>query len=136
MNEDSSPALATIDVNASPRRSGRSRVSTTMQIQGHTVLRKNNYKVVGMTYVYDDFQEDAPKEPFNKKPKTVSMERKEQVQHREENPAAAKRRNHNKSVDESVNRKIKLRTSFLAERLDKLKPFVEEKVANSLLQFK
>lgn len=115
MSEDSSPALAATDSNASPRRSGRSRVSTTMQIQGHTVLRKNNYKVVGMTYVYDDFQADAPNEPSKKKPKTVSKERKEQVQHRKENPAALKRRKHIKSVDDTVNRRIKFRTSFLAE---------------------
>lgn len=141
MNEDSSCELSATDSVAtandvtSPRRSGRSRLSTTMQIQGHTVLRKNNYKVVGTTYVYDEFEEDAPKEPSKKKPKTTSSEQKEQVQ-RECNPAAVKRKKHNQIVEDSVNQKSKLRTSFLAERLDKLKPFVEDKVLDSLLKFK
>ena len=31
-----------------------------MQIQGHTVLPKNNYKVNGITYVFDEHQEDDP----------------------------------------------------------------------------
>ena len=36
---------------AAARRSGRERTTTTIQIDGHTVLRKNNHTVTGMEYI-------------------------------------------------------------------------------------
>ena len=131
MNEE---PPAAVDGSSSPRRSGRSRVSTTMKIQGHTVLRKNNYKVVGMQYVYDEHQEDAPKEPCKKKPKTTLTQQKKQVQTREETPGTVKRRKHNQFVDDCVKRKGNLRRTFLTERLDLLRPFLEDKVLDSLVK--
>ena len=130
--ESAIAAKATAD--ASPRRSGRSRVSTTMKIQGHTVLRKNNYQVNGTTYVFDVHDEDTPGEaatapPRPKKPRTTGKVRKESL-------AEAKRRKHNQLVEESAERKSGLRKSFLANRLDVLLPFLEPKVANRLRAFR
>jgi hypothetical protein len=106
-----------------------------MQIQGHTVLRKNNYKVKGMAYVFDEFEEDAP-ERAKKKPKTTKASTSSRPQTREENPAQAKRRQHNRYVEDATNRKAYFRRSFLAEKVDILRPFLEEKVANQLLNFR
>ena len=117
----------------SPRRSGRSRVSTTMQIQGHTVLRKNNYEVKGMTYVFDARGEDAPRPAApprpNKKPRTAGKPR-------QESPAEAQRRRHNRFVEDATERKFGLRKSFLADRLDVLRPFLDPSVADGLSAFR
>lgn len=129
-NADNGSALGEIP---SPRRSGRSRVSTTMQIQGHTVLRENNYKVIGMQYVFDEHEEDTPKEPSKKKPKIAKQN--QQSEPREENPATVKRRKHNQFVEESITTKSKLRRSFIAEHLELLRPFIEDSVADNLANF-
>ena len=129
MSEDSASSP---DV-TSPRRSGRKRLSTTMQIQGHTVLRKNNYKVTGIQYIFDDHEEDEPKES-RKKPKTTSSianPKKPRV----ESPAEARRKAHNDLVEASVLRRSKLRRSFLAKRVDLLKPFLEQDVVEKLVRF-
>ena len=151
MDQDPSSALAP-PPSSSPRRSGRSRVSTTMQIQGRTVLRKNNYKVNGITYVFDEHQEDDPlPKPAKKKPKTTSshassssssslgQEQQEQEQQEfkiRESPPQAKIRQHNRLVEDSINRKRELRRSFLAERLDLLRPFLEPEVVGQLQSFR
>ena len=129
MSEDSASSP---DV-TSPRRSRRKRLSTTMQIQGHTVLRKNNYKVTGIQYIFDDHDEDAPKES-RKKPKTTASIAKPKKP-RVESPAEARRKAHNDLVEASVLRRSKLRRSFLAKRVDLLKPFLEQDVVDKLLRF-
>ena len=109
-----------------------------MQIDGHTVLRKNNYRVKGMTYVFDVHEEDAPK-PARKKPKTSSTADPTKAKAhtgREANPIHARRRQHNKFVEDGTNRKKTLRRAFLADQVDLLRPFVEEKVMDKLLTFR
>ena len=45
---------------ATSRQSSRERLSRTVQIDGHTVLRENNYVVRGGDYVFGDEEPDAP----------------------------------------------------------------------------
>lgn len=132
MSEDPSTAMDSV---TSPRRSGRSRVSTTMQIDGHTVLRKNNYKVNGITYVFDVHEEDAPKPP-RKKPKTTASANAGNKKVHEETPIQARRKQHNQFVEDATNRKSKLRRAFLADQAELLLPFVEDKVLEKLLAFR
>jgi len=101
-----SPSLsvaATATVN-SLRHSGQSHFSTMMQIQGHTVLPKNNYKVNGITYVFDEHQEDDPltkptkpsQKPQKQKPKTTSLS---SLGHKQEfKPRESKTKKHNHFV--------------------------------------
>jgi hypothetical protein len=120
-----SPSLsvaATATVN-SLRHSGQSHFSTMMQIQGHTV------KVNGITYVFDKHQEYDPQ----KKTKTTSLS---SLGHKQEfKPRESKTKKHNYFVEEDINRKRELRRSFLAERLDLLRPFLKPEVESQLQTF-
>lgn len=62
---------------AAARRSGRERTTTTIQIDGHTVLRKNNHTVTGMEYIWGDDNpeknnESQPPEPKKQKVDTAA----------------------------------------------------------------
>lgn len=48
------------------RKSGRERKATTMTIQGHTVLTKNNYTVTQGEYIFDTYKADKKKKPKKK----------------------------------------------------------------------
>ena len=118
---------------SSARRSGRSRKSTTIQIDGHTVLRQNNYSVTGMEYIFHE-EDDAPTPldqqastgaPVAKKAKIQSSPRKPRVI----SQAELSRRNHNEAIRRAVEPKKALRQAFLAKHGNLLEPFCEPHVA-------
>ena len=119
---------------SSPRRSKRERTSTTIQIGGHTVLRKNNYKVTGMDYVWgDEPPEQSPSRTVNKPPQT----KKQKVQHHDAKPRQKSqhevaRGEHNSKVIQATQPKNVLRQRFLYKHIDLLRHFCEEKVLDEL----
>lgn len=117
----------------SPRRSGRERVSTTMQIDGHTVLRSNNYTVTGDSYIFGAHKEDdaAGKPPAPKKPR-VQQQPKQKPVPRQPTAAQVARANHNDAVVAATRPKEALRFRFLAEHLPLLEPFLEPSVLQTL----
>lgn len=115
------------------RRSGRDRVSTTITIDGHTVLRKNNYQVRGVEYVWGPQAGDAPQAPAPKKVKTTTAAPKPVREYR---PTAAEisRNSHNERVAARDGFKKGLRAGFLARHVDLLSHFCEAAVVNHLKQ--
>jgi hypothetical protein len=126
---------------SSPRRSGRARKTTTMKIDGHVVLRKNNYTVTGVNYVFDVHDEDDETQPpaRKKKAKTCSSgddggdETKPAAVPRAPTVAQLGRKHHNETVLAGIRPKQNLRMGFLAKHLTLLEPFCEPKVLERLL---
>jgi hypothetical protein len=122
------------DVNPEPRRSGRERSSTTMVIDGHTVLKQNNYVVKGGDYVFGTTEDAAPssKPPPLKKIKstTSSVPRAPRVMSQVQRDRQA----HNALVMQAKQAKQALQLSFLAKHSDRLAPFCEPKVMDTLKQ--
>ena len=115
-----------------PRRSARNRTTTTMQIDCHTVLIKNNYTVTADRYVYDE-------RPKKIAPTVPPPAKKFKAEHRstvvrEYKPTATQieRSRHNQRVMSSAQSKDMLRQSFLARHVDVLKPFCESAVITKL----
>lgn len=101
------------------------------------MLRKNNYKVNGITYVFDANDEDDPIEkPAKKKSKRTDNQNGQSVRVVTESLPEIKRKQHNRSVEDMINRKKDFRKQFLSNRLDLLKPFLEQKVVDDLLKSK
>ena len=126
------------DVNPEPRRSGRERSSTTITIDGHTILKQNNYVVKGGDYVFGSHtsnaeQQEAVKPPPQKKAKTTNSQNK---QPKQPSQVQRLRQAHNHKVMEAKQSKQHLQQSFLKQHVDRLKPFVEPKVLNQLQSVK
>ena len=126
-----------------PRRSGRAKTSTTIQIDGHTVLRQNNYRVVGLKYVYDltgddETVEEYAKPPAAKKSKTTaSRDSPTSVitkQPRAVSEAEVARLTHNECIAAVTKAKLPLQRAFLARHVAKLEPFCDENVLEKLVK--
>lgn len=122
-----------------PRRSGRARISTTMTIDGHTVLRMNNYSVTGMQYIYhnnnDEEAEEEAKEdvqpPPCKKTKTKSSPHSNKV--RVCSASEQARKHHNDTIVANIQKKQVYRKAYLSKHVEIIEPFVEEQVLEHLL---
>ena len=119
---------------ASPRRSGRARTSTTIEIDGHTVLKQNNYEVKGDNYVWgkeDDSEASKPLQPPKpKKIKTIHNTNEEKPRR----PQDVAKSQHNATIVKATKDKQSLRNSFLAQHVVMLKHFCESSVTDKLLQ--
>lgn len=105
------------------RRSGRQRTSTVVQIDGHTVLKENNYVLKGLSYMFGDntvVQAPAKKRKLNKannnnKPKVPRVAPPEEVA----------RQAHNSMIRKRVANKAKARLEHLARHQKTLQPFLD-----------
>lgn len=130
-NPSSSP-MANMDeessLNAQPRRSERTRTSTTIQVDGYTIKKDNNYVLKGLTYEYGFAKESAPKKPTTKKqpqkpkpdsapskPRTVSKAEQDRIKLKND-------------IETRVKAKQEKRQQFLRTNLRYLEPFLEPKV--------
>ena len=113
------------------RRSGRDCKSTTMIIDGHVVLTKNNYVLKGGSYEYGVHTADAPKQRKRKEP-PKSRDTQSTKTPRRVTPTEQKRSNFNDNLKGRVARKAAARLSFLAQNLNVLKPFIEPSVVRKL----
>jgi hypothetical protein len=116
------------------RRSQRARKSTTMTIQGHTVLTKNNYVVKGLCYVHGAHGADQPKEPKKKKRKKDSnakpsvLSGKQQIQKK----LVEDRIEHNDVVKKRMKLDQIHRHEFMKKKKQILEPFLEPKIKVTL----
>ena len=122
-----------------PRRSTRERKPTTIQIDGHTVLRKNNYRVRGLEYVWGKENEDPnesttsgdEEDPDYDPEKEAALRQKRSIASKRSSkrykasPEEVARIKHNKQVEESAKITERFRFSFLAKNIDYLEPFCE-----------
>mmetsp|Transcript_5139 Transcript_5139/g.10848 ORF Transcript_5139/g.10848 Transcript_5139/m.10848 type:complete len:1069 (-) Transcript_5139:172-3378(-) len=114
------------------RRSGRARRSTTMQINGQTVLRKNNYTVTASSYIFDVCSEDDYDDKKNRPAKKTKIDLPQDRAVRKATPAQVERQRHNQAVMDSVRQKQVLRNRFFARGADILQPFCEPRVLKNL----
>ncbi|KAL7581573.1 hypothetical protein ACA910_022133 [Epithemia clementina (nom. ined.)] len=123
----------------SPRRSNRTRVSTVIHVNGHTIKKDNNYVVKGMTYVHGFLQQDdkpnqqskarkkeqpdgkhdSGKEAVPKKPRLQSTEEVERLKMKE-------------AVENRRRSKESARALFLQEHLHVFESFCEPKVIQKI----
>lgn len=126
--QDSSTALSSNDENN--RRSKRERTSTITWIDGHAVLRQNNYVVRGGEYVMgEDGMAAPPKKQKDPPPKTAaSAPKKLKVTP----PHEILRIQHNEQVQRMSQPKQQLRWKFLANQLHLLRYFCEPSILKQL----
>jgi hypothetical protein len=135
-------------MDASPRRSGRDRVSTCIQIDGHTVKKDNFYVVKGLGYQYGDLSKvDAPsskkKVMTNKRKATTNNNNNEDDDDADGSTKKKKaprvlsgleleRQEHNYAIKQRVQAKAPLRLAHLAKHLAILEPFLEDATMDAL----
>lgn len=125
-----------------PRRSGRERISTTVTINGHTVLRKNNYSVTADSYIYDLLDDDDDDDVGGADANITHLQqqqrgkkvvvRKQPTGPRVETSAEIARRRHKAAVQNASSQKRHLQMSFLAKNVDILEPFCEDSIIQQL----
>jgi hypothetical protein len=111
-----------------PRRSGRERTSTVIQINGHAVLKSNNYVPTAFTYEYGDNSVASP--AAKKKRKTTTTAVKPRPHRR---VAEVQRQAHNDAIRKRVAAKAPFRIAHLAKRRDIIAPFLEDGSTTSKL---
>lgn len=118
----------------SPRRSGRARVSTTIQIDGHTVKRQNNYSVTASDYIFHEAPEaDTTKVASSKKKAApTALQQQQPKKPKVIPPAQMARTRHNQTVMAATQPKQSLRWAFLTKHRNRLEPFVEPHVWTKL----
>mmetsp|Transcript_41662 Transcript_41662/g.99912 ORF Transcript_41662/g.99912 Transcript_41662/m.99912 type:complete len:1104 (+) Transcript_41662:269-3580(+) len=132
-------ATAGLATGSSPRRSVRDRVSTTMMINGHTVLRKNNYSVTADSYIFDDHDGDDENEGMLQTPAVGQQQPRKKPSStgpRVETAAEIARRTHKEAVHNVSSQKHHLKMHFLAKNVEILEPFCEETVINQLKEIR
>jgi hypothetical protein len=119
---------------ADPRRSVRERTSTVIEIDGHTVLKTNNYVMKGLSYHYGDNtvamqgtsatikKRKAPVADADKKPKAP----------RKQAPAEIRRHEHNQTIRDRIQKKSNARLEHLARHLPTLEPFLDASAQKKL----
>ena len=117
------------------RKSKRELKSRLINIDGHAVLRENNYQVIGMRYVYDTAETVAW---TAKKPKLTLVKSKSES-HIAKKPRIVsdielKRQEQAKLVQQDKKMMIEKQERYLASRFDIVEPFVDEKVRSRLLK--
>jgi hypothetical protein len=126
------PMVPTSLTDMEPRRSGRQRTSTVIQIDGYTVRKDNNYVLKGLGYQYGDntVAEVAPKK---RKATTPSSEqRKQPKKPRIVTPVEMARQEHNHCVKARVAAKAQLRLAHLARHQSVLEPFLDISMTQKL----
>jgi len=108
-----------------PRRSGREKRSTVVNVGGYAVRRENNYSVRGGEYVFGQAQE---MEKAPRKVPTIKKKAPQTEKQRTLSVADEKRRGRNAAVATAKNDKAASRHAFLSERIETLAPFLEPKV--------
>lgn len=121
------------------RRSGRARTSTVLHINGHAVLKQNNYVVKGMSYHYDtNIHDDSSKNMLPTKRKQPSPTKKKPDEARKiprvVPPEEVARQEQSATVRARVQAKASMRGSFLAKHVSVLEPFLETSVRTKVLQ--
>ena len=132
--------MASVEHKSPVRRSDRSRTSTVIHINGHTIKKDNNYVLKGLTYRYGAFPE-GDKKPLQatsgnikkhkatphdllpvvaKKPRVVSTEERNRLQLKDR-------------VDQQRRSKQAARLQFLQKHVSVLEPFCEPKVIHNLM---
>ena len=133
--EDAAAAARDPSTNDSPhRRSGRKRTSTTMIIDGHVVKTSNNYVVTGVNYVHGAYKADAPREGKKARPQqqaSAAIARPAIARVVPEH--VAKRSAHNDAIRVRAVMDEERRLDFMAENVDVLEPFLDDKVRARLL---
>lgn len=112
------------------RRSGRQCKSTTMLVDGHVVLKHNNYVLKGASYHFGAHKADAPKAKRKGPQKSASPKQTKVPRHI--NYTEEKRSSFNERVKNRVANKYATRLSFLSENLDVLAPFLEPAIIRKL----
>jgi len=115
------------------RSSKRKRKSTLVYVDGHAVLRQNNYVVTGDSY---NFQGETPHvKPKKKKPRTQETRGVvSQAAPRQAAPHEVERRQHNERVQAMARKNQGFRHMFWARHCNLLKHFCEPKVLAELRQ--
>jgi hypothetical protein len=114
------------------RRSNRERQSTTINIDGHTVLRTNNYVVKGGTYEFNEVIDLTVEAPPKRAIAPSSAKPKPPKKARTAKPAEVSRKAHNATVDAARQAKEALRQSFVRTHRDILRPFLTPDVYENL----
>jgi SNF2-related domain len=117
------------------RRSERERKSTVTYIDGHAVLKSNNYIVRGMAYHYEENGDSAP--PTSKRKNSVEssssfQKRPKTNRHRKRAPHEVRLQKHNENVRQAKVSKQPLKLAFFKVNKLVLKPFLEDAVYNRL----
>jgi hypothetical protein len=115
-----------------PRRSSRQRISTVIQIDGHTVLKQNNYVLKGLGYAYGDNTMVAKPKP-QKRPPARSQEAPSRKAPRVQTAAETARQTHNSKIKRRIAQKAIVRMQHLAKQQDILKPFLDDLTRVKLL---
>ena len=115
---------------APPRRSGRERTSTVIQIDGHTVLKQNNYVLKGLGYEYGDNTLVAS--PKKQKRPPSSSETQPRKTQRVPTSAETARQTHNLLIKRRIANKADTRLQHLAKQQDILKPFLDDATRDKL----
>jgi len=122
----------------STRKSTRERVSTTITIDGHTVLTKNNYIVKGMEYISNPMQPDDIISKPKKIRRVVKEEKKPLIseQQIERNKWKNALKEHNNKIKHSIENIFETRWRYFYRNRDILEPFLNDKVKEHLKSFK
>ena len=122
------------------RRSERERKSTLVYVDGHAVLRQNNYEVKGGEYVHGQAYSNEP--PSSKRSRTGDQlddptackkaKQKEPPRSRVVSAHEVQRKHHNARVQAVVRKNQGLGWKFLAQHIDLLQHFCEPKVLAEL----
>jgi SNF2 family DNA or RNA helicase len=115
-----------------PRRSGRERTSTVIQINGHAVLKSNNYVTTDLTYEYGDNSVASPAAKKKRKTTTTTTTAVKPRPTRRR-VAEVQRQAHNDAIRKRVAAKAPFRIAHLAKRRDILAPFLEDGSTTSKL---
>ncbi len=134
-DDDTKPAAETaptIDNSSTRRYSQRERQSTLVYIDGQAVLAKNNYVLKGDSFSYGAFETQA--QPAKKLASNAAINAKPSMPCAPHllSDAEVKRASHNEAVCQRVLSKATTRKKFLAENLDMLKYFLDEKTIRAL----
>ena len=113
-----------------PRRSGRERTSTVIQIDGHTVLKQNNYVLKGLGYEYGDNTIVAPPKK-QKRPSTASQTQPRKTA-RVPTSAETARQTHNLRIQRRIASKADARLQHLATHQEILEPFLDDATRRKL----
>jgi SNF2 family DNA or RNA helicase len=107
------------------RRSDRKRVSTLIKIDGHNVLRQNNYTVTASSYIVGTNVEEIPNGPKYEKKARTGTSQNPVV--RKIAPHEAARMAFNDQIRKSIQEKEHLRQNFVLNNFKTLAPFMNDK---------
>mmetsp|Transcript_17445 Transcript_17445/g.25803 ORF Transcript_17445/g.25803 Transcript_17445/m.25803 type:complete len:1021 (-) Transcript_17445:135-3197(-) len=108
-----------------PRRSQRDRTSTVIEIDGHTVLKSNNYVLKGLGYQFGD-NSIAQQGKVKAKRKPTAAPGPSAKTQRVLAPSETRRLHHNASIRQRVQNKSQTRLEHFARHKSVLAPFLDQ----------